>query len=608
MVSDDGMTTPDEHGRPSSWGGAEAWNLLRRIAVDARRRHGFRVAGVEVLRGDGLLELVAFTGRSDYEAVGTGTSFSRVHVEQVLELGTRYGRFVFLPEEDMDPDLQVAVGGYGYVPEIPESSDPDAWRPLDMLVGHVVDQTGSTRALLHLDDPVTGRRPPAGELQEIAESLEVSLLAILAIVDREELTRRSRLDELSRAVVRASSGHAGSTDLITLVHPDLVVGFRALSVEVLLLDGDVFAPGPGIVAEWADEVRTAVEEASRRAWDRETLVVVDRDRVWGDDELDRAHHRDLAGHLVDHAAHELLLVPVGSGGEPIGVLVVVRDSAADRWTIGEGHGAVAVGHDLGRALLSARAYEREVQLVEQLRRVDDHRRQLVATISHELKTPLAAILGHVDLLHDDGTLGPDANTSLDVLDRSTSRLVSLVDNLLMLSRLESADTPPVDEVVELGGLLDEVMLDEAALAALGGVTLHRTTRGSGMTVAGDREELRRLMANLISNAVKYARAGGTVRVSLAAHDGHVVFSCADDGIGISAEDQLRLSEEFFRSTNPDAVRRAGTGLGLAIVRRILSRCGGRLEVESELDSGTTMTVILPAAGDAPTAAGATAGS
>ena len=596
MTSEGHLTALSGHVRSSSWGGPDAWTLLRRIAEDARLRTGFSVSAIEVLRRDGLLELVAFTGRPDYEAVGTGGSFSLGHVQRVLEQGTRYGRFVFLAEEEMDADLREAVQGYGYVPAIPESSDPECWRPLDMLVAHVVDGVGRTRALLHLDEPLDGRRPTPRELQETADSVELALLAVLAIVDREELTRNARIDEVSRIVVRAAAGRLSSSDLLALIHPDLVEGFHAQHLEVLLHDRHPSPLDPAGRAEVLPEgLRGVVSAASHRAWVSGRVIVVDRDRVWGDDELERLHRDELADHLTRLAADELLLVPVGSGHRSIGVLVVVRAATADRWTVGESHAALGVSHDLGRALLSTRAHEREQRLIDELRQLDEYRRHFLATVSHELMNPLAVIGMHVDMLQSDPDLHPHMARSLRAVGRSSARLTALIDNLLMLSRLENPDAPVSRGQVDLVAVLADVAEDEAARAERQGVELRVLSSSDPLLVTGEPEELRRVMVNLVSNAVKYCRASGAVDVSLDVRGDDIVFTCADDGIGISAEDQRLLATEFFRSTNPEARKRPRTGLGLAITARIVARHGGRLDVASELAAGTTVQVILPAA-------------
>ena len=174
-----------------------------------------------MLRGDGLLEEVAFTGSGSDEVATMGDSFSLSLVRRVLKEGTRYGKFVFLAEEEMDTDLQDALRGYGYVPPVLDSSDPERWRSLDMLVATLTDASGRTRALLHLDEPLSGRRPTPAQLHDLTGRLELVLQAVLATVDREELTLRARLDETARAVVRAASLRLGGGELLAQVHPEL---------------------------------------------------------------------------------------------------------------------------------------------------------------------------------------------------------------------------------------------------------------------------------------------------------------------------------------------------------------------------------------------------
>lgn len=596
MNGDHGAVPVHDRARGSSWGGPGVRAELRRIADDAARRAGFRVCAIEVLRVDGRLELVAFTG-APHQGSAPGDNYGHSQMRQVLELGTRYGNFVFLAEERMDPGLQDALRGYGYVPPVVHLEHPDRWRPLDMLVAPLTDASGRTRALLHLDEPVSGHRPQPAQLLDISDHLELVLQAVLATVDRDELTRRARLDETARALVRAASQRLSGDELLAQVHPELVTGFRARSVAVLLYGAPENAPEtPASAARLPVSLRPAVEEATRRAWESRTVIIAEPGRVWGDDLLEQEYMQALTEHLVAHSASELLLVPVGAGHEPTGVLVVVRDGKADRWTESESQAALGVGHDLGRALLSTRAHEREQHLIEQLQRLDEYRQQLLATVSHELKNPLGVIVGHVEMLESVPDLPSTAATSVSALGRGTSRLTSLVENLLLLSRISNLDSPVACMPVDLCSVLDQVIEDESLRAKRQGVTLRSSPPDGSTSVSGDPEELRQLMSNLVSNAVKYSRLGGSVDLCLAARGDEVVFTCADDGLGISDQDQEHLFTEFFRSTNAEALQRPGTGLGLAIVSRIVSRHGGRTEIETRLGQGTTFRVALPAAG------------
>ncbi len=588
-----GVELSPDRARNSSWGGHAVRAELCRIADEAGRWAGFRVCSIEVLRSDGLLELVAFTAGGSGEGEGTGESFSLRSVQQVFREGTRYGKFTFLAEEEMDLDLQRALGSYGYVPPALDSTDPRRWRPLDMLVAGLTDTSGRTRALLHLDEPLNGRRPGPAELHDIAARLELLLQAALVTVDREELTQRARLDETARATVRAVSRRLARDELLAQIHPELMSGFSARSVAVQLFDAPQESPTEEVIAaELPHHLRHAVEEATRRAWRSRAVIIAEPGRVWGDDLLHRDHCEDLTDHLARHSASELLLVPVGAGHEPMGVLVVVRDGQADRWTEGESQAALGVGHDLGRALLSTRAHEREQQLIDELQRLDEYRKQLIATVSHELKNPLGLIVGHVELLDGTPGLPPEASMSVAALGRGASRLVSLVDDLLLLSRVSHLDRPAASQV-DLGSVLAEVAKDESLRARQLDVTIQIAPSDDTLSVAGEPEELRRVVLNLVSNAVKYSRPGGTVQLSLEGREADIVFVCTDHGIGMSDEDHKHLFTEFFRSTNPQALQRPGTGLGLAIAKRIVDRHEGRIEVETEAGVGTTIRVTLP---------------
>jgi len=588
----DQVTAPlPERVRSSSWGGPEARAELRRIADDARLRSGFEVASFEVLRRDGFLEEVAACGRPEEQHAFMGRSYSLALARRVLLEGTGYGAFVFLREEDMAPDLQEAIRGYGYVPDLPETDDPRRWRSLDMLTAHLTDDSGRTRALFHLDVPVDGYRPSPERLAEIAVDLELLLQAAVTTADREELTRHARLDETAREVVRAASLRLDRSELLDVVNPRLVAGFRATGVRVYLDDDpaaerEVGGPPADLLA--------ALGAAARRAWESRTVIVVEPDHVWGDDGLERGHRVGLSRYLEERAARELLVVPVGAGHEAMGMLLVVRD-ARDRWTEIESAAALGVGHDVGRALLSTRSHEREQQLIGELQRLDEYRRQLIATVAHELKNPLGVIAGHVEMLEQLPDIPTAATPSLRALTRSTSRLDTLVRNLLLLSRIGNPDTPLVRVPVDLGAVLAAVTEGEALRADQHNVTVRTAAYDGDVAFLGDPEEVFRLLANLVNNAVKYSHDGGQVDLALRRDGDQVVFTCTDRGLGMSAEDREQLFGEFFRSPDPEARQRPGTGLGLAIVARIVARHEGRIEVESALGRGSTFTVTLPAA-------------
>ena len=577
------------HVRDSSWGGPEAGAELERICIEAAQRAGFEVASIDVLRPDGFLEAVAFWGPEGDPTAGG--SFSLAMVRRVFREGTAYGKFVFLPEEDMASDLQDSIRRYGYVPDLPETDGPRRWRSLDMLTAHLTDASGRTRALFHLDDPVDGLRPPPERLNEIARDLDLLFQAIVTAVDREELTRHARIDETARKVVRAASSRLGQPEFLELINPLLVAGFRASAALVHLYDDPVDQAGPDSLPM---ELLTALEAATRRAWGSRTVIVVEPDHVWGDDELNRDHRVALGHFLAEQSARELLVVPVGAGHEAMGMLIVIRN-ARDRWTENESQSALGVGHDVGRALLSTRAHEREQQLIGELQRLDDYRRQLIDTVAHELKSPLSVIAGHVELLEQLPDVPTAAASSLSVLTQSAARLDSMVRNLLLLSNISKPDAPVVRERLDLAAVLATVTGDEEGEAEQRRVTIQTQVDGD-VVVDGNREELRQLLASLVGNAVKFSHPNGMVDLTLRREVDQVVFRCSDHGLGVSRRgDRSYLFDEFFGSLDPVARERPGTGLGLAIVARVVARHEGRVDVDSKLGGGSTFTVTLPAA-------------
>ena len=582
-----------ERARGDGWGGDGARDAIRQIAEDLRLRTGFGTCEVEVLRPDDMLEFVAIAGNDDADAEMLRRASPFAAMEPALCLGAEYGAWTFVADEWLTPEARRRLHEYCWIPEIPDSDDPEQWHALDILVARIVDDRGNLHALMYLDEPVSGLRPNPTQLRSLAQESQLSLRAVLTAIEREELGQQLRLSGTAREVVRTASSHGGYVDLLNRAHDHLVAGFRAQDVTVRVF-ADPRPDYPQIsAAHLPPHLVEAIEDAARRAWAAQTVIIAEPGRVWGDDLLEREHRDDLTGHLAHHGASEVAVAPVGAGPEALGMLVVARELGGARWTESESSAALDIGHDLGRAILNTRAHDRELQLIEELRRLDQYRAELIATVSHELKNPLGVIVGHVEMLESIPDLPKTATASVRALGRSAARLTSVVDDLLLLSRMGTTDTSLPRLPVDLAAVLTEVVEDEALRAVQREVTIRRPAYDAPLVVPGDPDLLFRLCANLVNNAVKYSEPGGTVDLRLHHVDGRVVFTCTDDGLGISDADQEQLFSEFFRSTNPKALQRPGTGLGLAIVARIVSRHGGRIDVASTLGSGTTFTVTLP---------------
>ncbi len=234
------------------------------------------------------------------------------------------------------------------------------------------------------------------------------------------------------------------------------------------------------------------------------------------------------------------------------------------------------------------------------KRLDSMRVDFVANASHEMRTPLASLLGFIETLQ--GPAKDDAAARarfLDIMRVQAKRMARLVDDLLSLSRVEMNEHRRPTAPADLGAVARQIADVLSRLAEERGVELECTLAdGDRLVVAGDHDELLRVAENLVENAVKYGRSGGRVdirveRVHTTSGD-EIVLSVRDYGPGIPAEHLPRLTERFYRVDVAESRDKGGTGLGLAIVKHIVNRHRGRLAVESRPGDGATFRVALPA--------------
>jgi signal transduction histidine kinase len=225
---------------------------------------------------------------------------------------------------------------------------------------------------------------------------------------------------------------------------------------------------------------------------------------------------------------------------------------------------------------------------------DQQRAQFLAAVSHEMRTPLTSIISFSELLRSEATgLSPDGLRFLGIIERNADRLLRLIDDLLMLDRLEAGGLPLELTQVSLPDLAAEAVKTAAPTAAKSGVTLHLDA-GDGPPVSADPRRLTQVLDNLISNAVKFSHTDGLVRVRLRYLRGAWRMDVSDTGIGIPSDEAARLFDAFVRGTNALTAGLPGTGLGLAIVKSLVEMHGGHVKVESVLDQGSTFSVFLPA--------------
>jgi signal transduction histidine kinase len=254
------------------------------------------------------------------------------------------------------------------------------------------------------------------------------------------------------------------------------------------------------------------------------------------------------------------------------------------------------------ALLYSRRLTRPVREMERRlartmqenRKAENIRREFVANVTHELKTPLTSISGFVETIRDDENI--DAKTRdrfLDIISIESARLGRLIDDILIISDIENGREANTDGDIDVAAATYEVVEILSPVANDAGIRL-TFDYSYEMHMGGNSDRFKQLMANLIENAIKYSNAGSSVRISAAKADDRIRVSVRDEGIGIPEEHMDRLFERFFRVDKSRSKEAGGTGLGLAIVKHIAALFGAEIEVQSKLGEGSTFTVIFKA--------------
>ena len=225
-------------------------------------------------------------------------------------------------------------------------------------------------------------------------------------------------------------------------------------------------------------------------------------------------------------------------------------------------------------------------------RQESVRRDFVANVSHELKTPIGALSLLAETLVAE--TDPDVVGRLSArIETESQRVGSIIEDLLDLSRIEG-ESPDRVELLDLAGLAAQVVERVLPIAEQRGISI-RVEANSGVHIEASRNQMVSMMRNLVENAVKYSDDGGKVAVSLRSDDGGVRFEVADDGIGVPERDIERVFERFYRVDRARTRETGGTGLGLSIVRNVVLAHGGQVDLSSTEGNGTTVLVRLPTA-------------
>lgn len=378
---------------------------------------------------------------------------------------------------------------------------------------------------------------------------------VTAQIDAEQALRRSA--ERFQALTEQSF------DLIIVTDADSVIGYVNQAVGPVLgrLPEELVGTN---VASWLHPDDVPALQAA---------IAAERETPGSVGEVDyRMRHADGSWRWLETSGKNLVDEPAVGG-----FLVTLRD-------ISERKAAEAERERAARLMRKQNAM---------LREADRLKSELLSIVSHDLRTPLTSVIGYLELLGDEeaGPLSAEQQSYLAAVRRGADRLLALVNDLLFIARadagkleLDLADT----DLAELARDAVHALLPKAADSSIRlGLLAEEPARARV-----DRARIAELLENLLSNALKFTPAGGSVDVRVAPQTGAVVLEVADTGIGISTDDQRHLFERFFRSKRTQAA--PGVGLGLAIVKAIAQAHGGRVTVESREQAGATFRVSLPA--------------
>lgn len=343
-----------------------------------------------------------------------------------------------------------------------------------------------------------------------------------------------------------------------------------------------------------EDLATRLGELKREQSETEALIASMVEGVIACDEKGRVT-------MMNPAARTLLDLGTASAVPPVQELFRQRHALEGMQDLLRGTTVAGLEVETGQRvlLLSGRPLPRGGAVlvahdVTELKRFESMRRDFVANVSHELKTPLTVLRGYTEtLLADDP--GPDVRARFlkAILDHA-QRMQRLVDDLLDLSRIEAGAWQPQPARVALAALAREVWESLSGATDAGSLDFHLEIAPDAETIVADPDMLREALANLLENAIRHTPAGGRISVQSARAANEMVVTVSDTGEGIPSEHLPRIFERFYRADAGRDRALGGTGLGLAIVKHITEKHGGRVAAQSTVGQGTAVSMVFPA--------------
>lgn len=437
---------------------------------------------------------------------------------------------------------------------------PDDRSRVDRYVQELRSRTTTDRSIdLRLQTATHEWRTCEVTGEDLSELAAIGGLLISADDVTEERARRQQLKDRT-AQMRALINNLGSAVVLEDEHRHLLVVNERMT--------EMF----GIPVSTDDLIGA---DCARSAEDVKHLFADPAGFVARVDEVLASGERQMGERLLkaDGGTLERDYVPILSGQRSAGHLWVYRD--------------------ITQQILETQLLADQNRSLEELANLKN---EFVARVSHELRSPLTSVASFADLLAsaDQENLGEDQQAFLDIIQRNTQRLLRLIEDLLLVAKLESHTLPLSLGLIDLPSLVQQVVVELQPQVKDSSTTMTFSS-GEGPRVRGDAVRLQQVVTNLVRNALEYTPAGGTIDITAFPDPTTARWAVivTDTGIGIDEEDLPHVFDAFYRTDSSQQVSAKGTGLGLSIAHLITAEHGGSIEADSTPGSGTTMTVRLP---------------
>jgi signal transduction histidine kinase len=406
---------------------------------------------------------------------------------------------------------------------------------------------------------------------------------------RDQLGHRADQLEAVNRCARALSSSLDATEAFHSFLREVQSVFEFDRLAIVLAEGEDAV----VLANTGREDRAVLPVGSRRPLSGSVMEEVMRGQTMVRGDMGTAPRYPEERELAGIGLESRVVAPLTLGTQILGMLSVSR-AEPDGFSRDDADLITLLARQVAAAVQNIRTYEVERTAAEELRRLSALRADFVSLVSHELRAPMASVIGCATTLRARWReLAPSQRESfLALIEQETTRLSDLVGDVLDASRIEAGTFTYSFDNFDLEGLVRET----AAQVALGSdeVKIRQQVSGPLPVVCGDRDRLRQLLLNLLTNAIKYTVAGDQIELSAAVSDGFVTLTVRDNGPGIPPEQQRLVFEKFGR-VNTGGRSKPGAGLGLFIARSIAEAHGGTLELDSEPGAGAAFTARLPVA-------------